>query len=60
MTRPDDEDFSSIDLDDDIVRQAILETQGREYTDEEVGELALEAAEHSGEFNQLEARQAKG
>ena len=30
MTRPDDEDFSPIDLDDDLVRQAILETQGRE------------------------------
>ena len=53
MTRPDDEDFSPIDLDDDLVRQAILETQGREYTDEEIEELALEAAEQSEEFKEL-------
>ena len=50
MTRPEDEDFLPIDLDDDLVRQAILETQGREYTDEEIEELALEAAEQSEEF----------
>ena len=60
MTRPDDEDFSPIDLDDDLVRQAILQTQGREYTDEEIEELALEAAEQSEEFKELEARQAQG
>ena len=45
MTRPDEDDFSPIDLDDDLVRHVILETQGREYTDEEIEELALEAAE---------------
>jgi hypothetical protein len=60
MTRPDDEDFSPIDLDDDLVRQAILQTQGREYTDEEIEELALEAAEQLEEFKELEARQAQG
>jgi len=60
MTTPDEDDFSPIDLDDDLVRQAILETQGREYTDEEIEELALEAAEQSEEFKELEARQAQG
>ena len=60
MTRPEDEDFSPIDLDDDLVRQAILETQGREYTDEETEELASAAAEQSAEFKELEARQAQG
>ena len=60
MTRPDEDDFSPIDLDDDLVRHVILETQGREYTDEEIEELALEAAEQSEEFKELEARQAQG
>ena len=60
MTKPDEDDFSPIDLDDDLVRQAILETQGREYTDEEIEELALAAAEQSEEFKELEARQAQG
>ena len=60
MTKPDDEDFSPIDLDDDLVRYAILQTQGREYTDEEIEELALEAAEQSEEFKEIEARQVQG
>ena len=60
MTKPDEDDFSPIDLDDDLVRQAILETQGREYTDEEIEELALEAAEQSEEFKKLESRQDQG
>ena len=58
MTKPDDEDFSPIDLDDDLVRQAHKHRD--EYTDEEIEELALEVAEQSEEFKELEARQAQG
>ena len=36
MTKLNADDFSPIDLEDDLVREAILETQGREYTDEEI------------------------
>ena len=50
MTKLNADDFSPIDLEDDLVREAILETTGREYTDAEIEELALEAAEQSEEF----------
>ena len=50
MTKLNADDFSPIDLEDDLVRDAILETTGREYTDAEIEELALEAAEQSEEF----------
>lgn len=54
------DDVSLIDLDDDLLSDAIVSTNGREYTDEEVEDLALLAFEQSQEFKELEEREAQG
>ena len=45
MSKDKDENFSLIDLDDSILKSAIIETTGRELTEEEIEDIALEQME---------------
>jgi len=53
-------DFNPIDLDDELIRAAIQDTIGRELSDDEIEEIALEQAETSSKFIELERRQNQG
>ena len=44
------DEVSLIDLNDDLIPEAIVSTNGRDYTDEEVEDLALLAFEQSQKF----------
>ena len=52
--------MSLIDLDDDLPSEAIVSTNGRVYTDQEVEDLAVLAVEQSQGFKKLEEREAQG
>tara|TARA_B110000008_G_scaffold272694_1_gene305798 strand:- start:929 stop:2590 length:1662 start_codon:yes stop_codon:yes gene_type:complete len=54
------DDFNPIDLDDELVRAAIQDTLGRQLSDEEIENIALEEASESTGFLELEERQAQG
>ena len=60
MTKNDRENFSLVDLDDNFVRDAIQETLGRQYTDEEIEDMALDLASESPEFLELERLYEQG
>ena len=52
------DDVSLIDLDDDLISEAIVSTNVRDYTDKEVEDLALLAFEQSQEFKELEEKES--
>ncbi len=54
MPKNDKKSSSLVDLDDNIVRDAIQKTLGRQYTDEEIENMALDLASESPEFLELE------
>ena len=54
MPKNDKKNSSLVDLDDNIVRDAIQKTLGRQYTDEEIENMALDLASESPEFLELE------
>ena len=47
-------------MDDELIRAAIQDTIGRELSDDEIEEIALEQAETSSKFIELERRQNQG
>ena len=60
MSKDKDENFSLIDLDDSILKSAIIETTGRELTEEEIEDIALEQMETDEGFLLAEKRIAQG
>ena len=60
MSKDKDENFSLIDLDDSILKSAIIETTGRELTEEEIEDIALEQMETDEGFLFAEKRIAQG
>ena len=60
MSIKDKDDFRPLDLDDELVRAAIQDTLGRELSDEEIEDMALDDAAESAGFLELEARQSQG
>ena len=47
-----------VDLNDDFLSEAKVSTNGKDYTDEEVEDLALLAFEQSQEFKELEEKES--
>ena len=52
------DDISLIDLNDDFLSEAKVSTNSRDYTDEEVENLALLAFEQSQELKELEEKES--
>ena len=55
-----DETRSPVDLDYDLMRAAVIKTTGTEPTEDEIEDLALEAATSDPEFILREQRAAQG
>lgn len=60
MPKNDKDNFNLVDLDDGFVRAAIEETIGRQYTDEEIEDIALDQASETPEFQEMEQLHAQG
>ena len=59
MPKNDKDNFNLVDLDDGFVRAAIEETIGRQYTDEEIEDIALDQASETPEFQKVERLHAQ-
>jgi hypothetical protein len=60
MTKTKKNRVSLVDLDEDYIQEAVKETIGRQYTDEEIEDLTLDLASESPEFLEMEQRHAQG